>query len=263
MYIDTHCHLDSDSYKNNVNSVIDNALALHVKKFIIPGADINTLQLAIDLSKIFDSIYFACGVHPNDARSFNSNVKSTIETNINNPKCVAIGEIGLDYHYFQTLSEQEIVCEKKLQEIVFREQIEIAIEFNKPIIIHTRDSNVDLINILRDYENKLPAVLLHCFGGDMHMIGSLKCDMYYGIGGIITFKNATRLKESVPVLPLDSIVLETDSPYLAPTPYRGTINTPEYIPIINSHLSKILDLSIYDMAKISTNNANNLFFKTR
>lgn len=263
MYVDTHCHLDNDVYKDNINSIISNALSLKVNKFVIPGADINTLQLAIKLSKVFDGVYFACGVHPNEAKVFNNEIKSIIESNINNQKCVAIGEIGLDYHYFNQLSEQEIIYDKKLQEDVFRAQIEMAIAFNKPIIIHTRDSNKDLINILRDYQNNLRAVLLHCFGGDEYMIDSLKCEMFYGIGGIVTFKNADKLRDCIYKLPLDSIVLETDAPYLAPTPYRGKINTPEYIPIINSYLSNLLNLSIDNMAMISTNNAMRLFFNDK
>lgn len=262
MYIDTHCHLDSTNYQDNIDKVISNSLSLGVNRFIIPGADINTLQSAIHLSRKFDSIYFACGVHPGEANMFNQDTKEIIISNLSNPKCVAIGEIGLDYHYMQSLNDSEIRHIKTLQESVFRAQIEIAIEFNKPIIIHVRDANKDLINILKDYENRIIALVLHCFSGDDCLIGSLTCPMYYGIGGVITFKNAVKLRESIYKLPLDSIVLETDSPYLSPTPHRGKINTPEYIPIIGSYLSNLLNLPTRDISTISTNNSMKLFFNS-
>lgn len=260
MYIDTHCHLDSKDYSSNVEDIIYSAMDLGVNKFIIPGADIDTLYLAIKLSDKFDSVYFACGIHPNEASKLNEKTKIILESNLCNPKCVAVGEIGLDYHYLESLDIRNLSLEKQLQEKVFRWQVELAIKLNKPIIIHTRDSNIDLVNILKDYQNDIISLVFHCFSGDSFLINSLQCPIYYGIGGIVTFKNAKELKSNIYKLPLDSIVLETDSPFLAPTPYRGQLNTPEYIPIINSNLSSLLNLSIDDMANITTNNASRLFF---
>lgn len=256
MYVDTHCHLDSKEYTQNLDSVIANALTLGVEKIIIPGADIASLPRAITLSETYPHIYFASGIHPSEIESFDEDTKNTIQKALSHDKCVAVGEVGLDYHYLDSAKESEI---KHKQELALRFQIQLAIESNKPIIIHTRDSNDDIIKILSDYDDKIKAVIFHCFGGDLRLIGALKCPCYYGIGGVISFKNATTLKENIKKIPLHSLLLETDAPYLAPTPHRGKINSPEFIPLIASYLADCLQCDINEIAEITTKNANNVF----
>lgn len=251
MYIDTHCHLDSKEYDEILEQVLENAFNLGVQKIIIPGADIADLDKAMQISQKYDMVYFATGIHPNEIASLNKDTMMLLRGAIVHEKCVAVGEIGLDYHYDG--------FDKDMQERGFRGQIELAIEANKPIIIHTRDSNSDVIKVLKDYENDISSLVFHCFGGDMQLVDALKCKCYYGIGGVISFKNARELKENVKLLQKDSILLETDAPYLAPTPHRGTTNTPEHIPLIAAHLADVLGVDVGTLAEISTENANRIF----
>lgn len=257
MYIDTHCHLDSQKYKENLDEVIANSLELGVEKIIIPGADINDLDYAISISQKYDSVYFASGIHPTEIQNLDSNAKAKIKDAITNPKCVAIGEIGLDYHYFDTDDCSEL---KLAQERAFRFQIELALSNNLPIIIHTRDSNDDVVRILKDYDNDIIGLVFHCFGGDKVLLNALNCPTYYGIGGVVSFKNAQILRDTLRDIPLSSLILETDAPYLAPVPHRGKVNTPEYIPLIASHLAQTLNFDINTIAASTTSSAKKLFF---
>lgn len=251
MYIDTHCHLDSTAYDEVLEQVLSNSLSLGVQKIVIPGADIIELPKAIKIAEKYDRVYFAVGIHPSEIANLNKDSMALLKDSISHKKCVAVGEIGLDYHYSG--------YDKELQERGFREQIHLALESNKPIIIHTRESNSDTIRILKDYENDITSLIFHCFSGDMQLVNALKCKCYYGIGGVISFKNANLLRDSVKKLELDSILLETDAPFLAPTPHRGKTNTPEYIPLIASYLAEVLGINIATLAALSTKNANNVF----
>lgn len=258
MYIDTHCHLDSKEYADNLDNIITNAAKFGLEKIVIPGADIKDLKNAIKISEKYDIVYFASGIHPNEIDNLNEDSKILLKDTLSHHKCVAIGEIGLDYHYLD--SNINVANDTKAkQEKAFRFQIELALDNNKPIIIHTRDSNDDIKTILSDYTNELKAVIFHCFGGDMSLFGFLKCPCYYGIGGVVSFKNAHSLRESLKKLPLESLLLETDAPYLSPVPYRGKTNTPEHIPLIASHVADTLQKDISDIATITTTNAKSVF----
>ena len=252
-FIDTHCHLDSADFVGDLDEVLASCASLGVEKMLIPGADLADLPKATSLADKHAQIYFSVGIHPNEIRTLNSRTLQALRESANHQKCLAVGEIGLDYHY----KNDEIT--KKAQERGFRAQLELAIALNLPIIIHTRESNDDIVRILRDYESALKCVVFHCFGGDMSLVNALKCPLYYGIGGVISFKNAKSLHESAPKLPLEGIVLETDAPYLAPTPYRGTRNSPTFIQLIAEHLANHLHLSVEQIAEISTANAKRAF----
>lgn len=253
MYIDTHCHLDNKVYYNDYQNIISNAKTLGVEKIIIPGADINDLENAIKLSETYNDIYFALGIHPLETSSYNDVTKNIFIQTIAHKKCVAVGEIGLDYHNLPSCNQKE------MQKKVFREQINIAITYNKPIIIHTRDSNDDIVEILKEFQNQIKALVFHCYGGDLNLINALKCKCYYGLGGVASFKNAQNLRDAIKKLPIDSIVLETDAPYLAPAPFRGKRNTPEYIPLINAIIAEIIGVDERELSKITSKNANKLF----
>lgn len=253
MFIDTHCHLDSGEFDGKIEQILASCQAQNVNYFIIPGASIKDLKKAMSLSQTFESIYFSVGIHPNEIESLDSKTLDFMQDCALHKKCLAIGEIGLDYHY------KNDEATKKAQESALRTQITLAIKLQKPIIIHTRESTADIISILKDYESSLGNVIFHCFSGDMRLVGALKCKCFYGIGGVISFKNAKALQESIKYLPLDSILLETDAPYLAPTPHRGKVNSPVFIPLIASHLAQNLNVSIENIAEISTKNAFEAF----
>lgn len=253
MFIDTHCHLDSADFNDEVGAILARCGALGVGRVLIPGADLADLPKAIGLAEQFSEIYFAIGIHPNEIHTLDSSALQAMRDVAQHKKCLAVGEIGLDYHY------ENDSATKSAQERGFRAQLELGIALNLPIIIHTRESNSDIVSILRDYDSALKCVIFHCFGGDMALVNALKCPTYYGIGGVISFKNAKNLQESVAQLPRESLLLETDAPYLAPTPYRGARNTPEFIPLIAEHLAQNVGLSIEEVAEITTKNAIRAF----
>lgn len=252
-FIDTHCHLDSTDFDGEVGEIIAQCETLGVDNMLIPGADLADLPKAIAIAEQFSGVYFAIGIHPNEICALDSSALQTMREFAKHKKCLAVGEIGLDYHY------KNDSATKKVQESGFRTQLELGIALKLPIIIHTRESNSDAINILRDYESSLKCVIFHCFGGDMNLLDCLKCPIYYGIGGVVSFKNAKILQESVGKLPRESLLLETDAPYLAPTPHRGTRNTPEFIPLIATYLAQNVGVSIEEIARVTTANAIRAF----
>lgn len=258
MFIDTHCHLDDTKFDGEVGEILSRCRDLRVEKVLIPGANLADLPKALSLAEQFSEIYFAVGIHPceiaeGEIKGLDSAKLQIINTNAKHKKCLAVGEVGLDYYY------KNDKLTKQAQECAFRAQINLAIETKKPLIIHTRDSNDDTVNILKDYEAQLNCVIFHCFGGDMKLVNALKCECYYGIGGVISFKNAKALQESVAKLPRESLLLETDAPYLAPVPNRGKRNSPEFIPLIASHLAQNLGVSVEKIAEVTTENAIRAF----
>ncbi len=236
MIIDTHCHLDDTRYIDDFSDVIKRAQDYDVKKFIIPGADPDTLNRAIELADSYDNIYFAVGVHPYDIDKFDV---SFLEKFIKHPKCVAVGECGLDY-YRLPKERHEKELEIKRQKEVFIEQIELANRYNKPLIVHVREASLDSLNILKEYSRC--GGVLHCFNANQGLLELKDYGFYYGIGGVLTFKNAKKLVEVLPKIPLERIVLETDAPYLTPHPFRGKRNEPSYTRLVLEKASEILDI---------------------
>ena len=251
--IDTHCHLDSKLYDDDLDDVIQNALKKGVGKIIIPSADPKDLEKAIKISEKYSHIFFAVGCHPYHCDEFDLEF---LKKYVNHPKCVAIGECGLDYY---RLPKDEIQKEKnmKLQKEVFISQIKLAKSISKPIIIHIRESSVDSKNIILNYGNDLKGVL-HCFNADDILL-DLSNNFYFGIGGVVTFKNATNLVNILNKIPQDKIVIETDSPYLTPQPYRGKRNEPSYTNLIIEKISNVLDLTKDEVIALTTKNSIRLF----
>lgn len=254
MLIDTHCHLDDARYNDDIEEVLSNAKAQGVEKFIIPGADPLTLKRAVELSEHYESIYFAVGVHPYDASNYD---KAYLERFVSHPKCVAIGECGLDYFRLPE-DEEEIKAEKSLQKEVFISQILWAREVNKPLIVHVRDSSADCLALLDAYAGEAGGVL-HCYNADESLLKLSHKNFYYGIGGVLTFKNAKKLINVYPKIPQDKLLIETDAPYLTPHPHRGKRNEPSYTALVAEKMSILSDLSSHEIANISTNNAQRLF----
>lgn len=255
MIIDTHCHLDFDSFEEDLDDVLLNANKNGVEKFIIPGANPKTLKRAIEISQRYENVYFAVGIHPSDARNFSSEL---FEENLNHPKCVAVGECGLDY-YRLPKDEEEIDKEKRIQKEVFFKQIEIAKKYSKPLIVHIRDASRDSKEMLIKYEAKKVGGILHCYNADEELLSLAKDDFYFGIGGVLTFKNAKKIVNVLPKIPLDRVVVETDSPFLTPHPHRGERNEPKYTTLVIEKICEILDKSYDEVARISTKNAKKVF----
>lgn len=256
MIIDTHIHLDSDRYKDDLDEVLNKARQSGVDKFIIPGADASTLDYAVEISKKNEDVYFAVGIHPYDMDGFNN---LDFEQYVNDEKCVAIGECGLDYFRLEG-SDEEKELEKIKQKEIFIAQIEIAKKYNKPLIIHIRDASSDAKKILVESNAHEVGGVLHCYNADEELLSLSEQGFYFGIGGVVTFKNAKKLIKLLPKIKIDKLLVETDGPYLTPEPHRGERNEPSYTNFITQKIANILDISVDEIKKITTKNAMNLFF---
>jgi len=254
MIIDTHCHLDDERYRDDIETVLHKAKANGVEKFIIPGADPATLSRAVELAERYDAVYFAVGVHPYDARQYS---RASLEPYVQHSKCVAIGECGLDYFRLPETQEQ-IDEEKKVQKEVFLDQILWAKELKKPLIVHVRDSSADALEILESHAGEEGGVL-HCYNADECLLKLAKKNFYYGIGGVLTFSNAKKLINVYPKIPQDKLLIETDAPYLTPHPYRGERNEPSHTTFVAQKMSELSHLSYSQITALSTENACRLF----
>ncbi len=256
MIVDTHCHLDDERYRDDIEEVMERAKLKGVSRFIIPGADPKTLQRAVKLSEKYDEIYFSVGVHPYDAANYN---REFLEPFVNHAKCVAIGECGLDYFRLPEKRE-EIEAEKKLQKEVFVDQILWAKELKLPLIVHVRESSADSLELLTKYAGEEGGVL-HCYNADESLLKLSSKNFYYGIGGVLTFKNAKKLINVYPKIPTDKIIIETDAPYLTPHPHRGKRNEPAYCDLIASKMVELSSVEKNELILSTTLNAKRLFKK--
>lgn len=255
MIIDTHIHLDDERYRDDLEDVINRAKERGVQSFIIPGADAKTLSRAVEIAQTFDSVYFAVGIHPYDIDSFDEN---DFHKYVNHPKCVAIGECGLDYFRLEGSDEEKELIKQK-QKRVFIEQIKLAKQYNKPLIIHIRDASHDARVILEAYADKELGGVLHCFNADEELLILSKMNFYFGIGGVVTFKNAKKLINILPKIPYEKLLLETDGPYLTPEPHRGSRNEPAYTTLVAQKIAEVLERKKDEIENITTTNAKNLF----
>ena len=222
---------------------------------MIPGADFDDLPQAVALAEKYTEVYFAVGIHPYDIDKFD---EATMERYVNHPKCIAIGECGLDYF---RLPEDEIEKAQniKKQKEVFIAQIEFAKKVKKPLIVHIRDASNDSKQILIDYNAKEVGGVLHCYNASEHLLPLSDHNFYFGIGGVLTFKNAKKLVEVLPKIPKDKLIIETDAPYLTPHPHRGERNEPYYTVFVAQKMAELLESSFEEIQNLTTNNAKKLF----
>lgn len=247
MIIDTHCHLDIKDY-DNLEEVIKN---MEGNYMIASGYNLESNKHVIELVNKYDNIFGTIGLHPSDVTEDYESDLLFIESNINNPKIVGVGEIGLDYYW-----EKD---NKELQKEVFIKQIELARKYNKTIVIHSREAILDTYNILDEYLGNNKAVL-HCYSSNIEMAKRFKkFNIKFGIGGVLTFKNSSKLKEVVKELDLSDLLLETDSPYLTPEPYRGKKNEPSYTKYVAEAIAKIKEVEYEKVLEITTKNAISQF----
>ncbi len=254
MYVDTHCHLHDQKF-GDINAVVEEYLRCGVSVAIDMGCCAKTSKIGKDLAEKFPSVYFASGCHPSDSGGFDDSEMQEIVSLTDHPKCVAIGEIGLDYYWEPYDKEKQIKC--------FIDQLDIAKNKKLPVCIHSRNATEDMLKILKGNKDKLIyGGVMHCFSGSVETARDvLNAGLYISFAGPLTFKNANKLLDVAKFVPEDKCLTETDSPYLAPHPFRGTLNTPKNVPIITATLASLKGKDTLDFAKIIKTNAENLFTK--
>ena len=246
---DTHAHYDDESYNEDRDEILAAMPQNNVKYIINQGVNISTSKIAVSLAEKYPHIYAAVGIHPEDVNKIediNEIKKLTL-----NKKVVAIGEIGLDYHYDNT--------NRPLQLTYFKKQLELANDVNLPVVVHDRDAHKDILDTLKSIKlNKFGVV--HCFSGSVEMANELiKLGYYLGFDGPITFKNAKTALDVLKYMPLDRILIETDAPYLTPVPFRGKRNNSMYLIHVINKIAEIKGITPEEIAEITMNNAKTLF----
>lgn len=244
--IDTHCHLD---LTDDIDTMIMEADNNNVKKFIISGCDKKSIRNGLEIIYRYPSIYMTCGFHPDEVDELTDKDMEDLENIIKtNEKIIGVGEIGLDYFH----NDMNIEKQKEF----FIKQIELAEKYDLPIVVHSRDSIQDVYDILKEHHAR---GVIHCYSGSVEMAREfIKLGFYLGIGGVLTFKNS-KLKEIFEKVTLDNIIFETDSPYLAPEPYRGKKNEPKNVKIVASFLAKELGKTIQEVTDASYENVKKIY----
>jgi TatD DNase family protein len=252
MFIDTHTHLYSEEFNEDRTAVINTAISNSVTKLYLPNIDSNSIDGMLQLEKEFpDNCFAMMGLHPCSVKENYLDELTIVKKWLDKRKFIAIGEIGIDLYWDKTFITE--------QEIAFKNQIDWALEYNYSIVIHCRNAFDEIFTILQSY-SKLPKGIFHCFSGDVEQaqkILALK-NFKLGIGGVVTFKNSG-LDKVVETISIEDIVLETDSPYLAPMPYRGKRNESSYITLIAKKVAELKNISIEEVENVTTNNANFIF----
>lgn len=248
--IDTHAHIDM--LEENVENILAEMNNYGVKKAVIPSVEAAAIDKIVKIANNYENIYAMLGIYPSEAKSYNDDLEKTfISIAENNKKIVAIGEIGLDYYWDKSF--------KELQQEVFIKQIKLANKLNLPVAVHDREAHKDTFDILKE-TGVQKGVLLHCFSGSVEFMKEcVKEGWYIALGGVVTFKNAIKMKEVAKEVPLEKLLLETDSPYLTPVPYRGKPNKPAYVRFVAEEIAKLRNLPVVELIDITTNNAERFF----
>ena len=252
--IDSHCHLDHEPLLSDLDNVIQRSKDIGIKKILTISTSIESFYRVKEIVQKDNMIFGTIGIHPHETDNNKINVEFIIDNLNENKKIIGIGETGLDFYYDNSDREKQIKS--------FKIHIEAALKSNIPIIIHSRNAEEKTFEILNGYKNDNLKILMHCFTGSQKFADKLlSLNTYFSASGIITFKNSVNLQNTFNSLPLDRILIETDSPFLAPVPYRGKKNEPSFIDFTASKLAEIKDMEKSEIIKITTNNFNNLFFK--
>lgn len=252
MFIDTHAHLFFPNFNGELDQVLERAQDAGVTKIIVPGTDLATSALAVELAGKYQQIYAAVGIHPHDTKEWDDSLIEKIRELASSEKVVAIGEIGLDYYYD--------FSPKKKQQNAFEKQIELAIELNKPIIVHNRESNTDVMNTIKKYSAQNLKAQFHCFAGSLNdALQLIELGHFISFPGNITFKKMDTLRNIMGGINLDSLLLETDSPFMTPEPYRGKRNEPSYVKLVAEKVAEVQNKSIEEVAQKTTENTKKLF----
>lgn len=252
--IDTHAHLNIENYENRIEELLSEISAAGVEKVIIPGVVPSEFDSIIKLIEKYDNLYGAVGVQPEEISDLPDDWADITEKYCDHPKILAVGEIGLDYYW---IKEQE---NHDLQKEIFIKQIEIAKRKKLPVLIHDREAHGDTFDILKKYTNGEIPVVMHCFSGSPEFaMRCVKEGWYLALGGVVTFKNAIKAKEVAKAVPLERLLLETDSPYMTPVPYRGKENSPAYVKYVAEEIAKLREITFKEVDEVTTANAKKIF----
>lgn len=250
MIFDTHAHYDSGAFNADRFTTLEAVHAAGVGLIVNPGCELRSSQLALGLAENFDFIYAAVGIHPEDMGECDPEDLAKIRELAEHPKCVAIGEVGLDYYWDASRKEE--------QKLLFRQQIELAIELCKPIIVHDREAHQDSLDLVREYPEARG--VFHCYSGSAEMAQELlKRGWYLGFDGPITYKNARKAIEVLEICPTDRMLIETDSPYLSPVPQRGKRNDSRNLRYVIDKIAEVKSLTAQQVEEITWENGKRLF----
>ncbi|MCM1135195.1 MAG: TatD family hydrolase [Clostridium sp.] len=252
MIFDTHAHYDDKAFDNDRETLFENMKKDGVELIVNVGSDLASNHKTLELAEKFSFIYAAIGVHPSETGELTEADIQWLQEKSRHPKAVAIGEIGLDYYWQEP--------DKTVQKKWFERQLQLAAKVNLPIIVHSRDAAKDTLEILKDWQKDKTGGVIHCFSYTKELAREyLNMDYYFGIGGVLTFKNAKKLVEAVEYIPMNHILLETDCPYLAPEPYRGKRNQSSYIYYVAQKLAEIKKLSREEVLEQTMQNAKKFY----
>lgn len=252
MIFDTHTHLNAEQFNEDIPETVQRAAELGVTEMAVVGFDTPTIDKALLLSQDYEHIYSIIGWHPTEAGSYTKEIETRLQQQLTLPKVVALGEIGLDYHWMED--------PKEVQDRVFRRQMAIAREMKLPISIHTREALEDTYKILKEENVHEIGGIMHSFSGDGEWAKRfLDLGMHVSFSGVVTFKKALDVQEAAAQVPLDKLLVETDAPYLAPVPYRGKRNEPGYTRYTVEKIAELRNMPFEELAKITTENAHRLF----
>lgn len=253
LIFDSHAHYDDEAFDEDRDDVLKQVRESGISYIMNAGSSIESSRRSIELSKQYDFLYAAVGVHPEDADGFDENSIGILEELAKNKKVAAIGEIGLDYYY-------EDRAEDTLQKQVFEKQIELAIKLNLPIIVHDREAHKDTFDIIKKYSKMGLYGVMHCYSGSIEMVREyVKLGFFIGFGGVITFKNARKSVDVLKEVPIENILIETDCPYLSPVPFRGKRNDSRNLKYVIAKASEVLDVEEELFERKTEENAKRLF----
>ncbi|MDR7857599.1 TatD family hydrolase [Tissierella sp.] len=252
MIIDSHAHLDDRRFDNDREMIIKNLKGNGVELVINIGADLQTSIASVSLAEKYDNIYAAIGVHPHSAKEMDYSTIEILKSFAKREKVVAIGEIGLDFHYDNS--------PRDVQRKWFKEQLKLAKEVDLPVVIHTREANQETFDILKEAQDGSLRGVLHCYSGSVEMaLEYIKLGFYISLGGPVTFNNAKVAKEVAKAVPLDKLLIETDCPYLTPVPYRGKRNEPIFVKYVAETIAEIRGITIEELGEATNRNTKKLF----
>lgn len=251
---DTHCHLDDARFDEDRQEAWQRMQDADVKHCVCVGSDLASSRRCLEIARTHGGVFAACGVHPHEAKDVPEDYLFQLRQMLEEEKCVALGEIGLDYYY--DLSPRDV------QKQVMAQQLDLALEMDMPVIFHIRDAHGEMVDFFRSRE-KLPRGIIHCFSGSAETaLEYVRMGFYISFAGPLTFKNAQNLQRAAAYVPLERLLVETDSPYLAPVPMRGKRNEPAHVRYVNRKLAEIKEISEEEMARITYQNALEIYTKS-